>query len=143
MKFAEKLARSFWDKQIEVIRSKGILKPDKQVLAHVGLFKCTQLVILLGALSRLVQRQYLLLVTDRRVLLVHIPAFMFHSSGYHQHVAIPRPCQLQLPCPPKAEFHVGAKVTLPEQFAGLVGRPYAYVVFGQIAQATFDLAAAR
>src|SRR4051812_31590965 len=119
MGFAANAARKFWDKQLGVIRQKGIVAGDEKVEATVSLFKRTQLVVFTGVCARFLQKQYLLIVTDRRVLLVHIPAFLAHGAGYYEHAEAPRPCRLTLPVKPKGEHPIGARVDLPEAFATL------------------------
>ena len=58
MGLALKLAHKFWNGQLAAIRKKGILAPDEQVEDMVGLFKRSQLVMLLGVLARFLQKQY-------------------------------------------------------------------------------------
>lgn len=141
MGFALKFAQKAWNSQLAAIRKKGIIGAEEQVEDMVGLFKRSQLVFLLGLLGRFLQKQYLLIVTERRILMVHIPSYLVHGSRYHQYVAINRPYRFNLPDNPKAEYHIGCKVALPEEFAAFVGRPHAFVVFGKEAQRVFDRAA--
>jgi len=118
---------------------------DEQVEAAVGLLKRSQLIFMLfffvsWLLARFLQKQYLLIVTTRRILLVHIPAFLVHGSGYYQYATVSRPWPFKLPSEPKEEYSNGCKVGLPSEFAALVGRPHAYVIFGCEAEKAFLLA---
>lgn len=141
MGLASNLEDKFLNQQLEIVRQMRIIEPDEEILAMVALFKRSQLVMLLGLLARFLQERFQLIVTNRRVILIRVPAFLVHGSGYYQHVSINGPCQLRLPCAPKAQYQLGVKVILPDAFAAFVGRPFAYVVFGLAAETAFARAA--
>jgi hypothetical protein len=140
---AENADERFEKEQLALAQQKGIIAQGEKVLACVSLFNYSQMIFLLMPLfllPRFILKKFLLVVTDRRVLLVRVPAFAVHGTGYHQWVECQTPCPLKLERPAK-EFHqTGNKVVLPTAFASFVGRPFGFVLRGRAAEKAFQLA---
>jgi len=133
---------AFENKQMEIVLRKGIVLPGEVVKAVVSIWKYSMSIFFLGLLARILQKRYLLVVTTRRVLLIHVPAFLVHGSegSYFSYVEHDRPCALKLVDDAKKVHQNGNPVVLPSSFASFVGRPKAFVVRGIAAQDAFSVA---
>ncbi|MDA2913299.1 hypothetical protein MYX77_04965 [Acidobacteriia bacterium AH_259_A11_L15] len=132
----------FISEQLEIARRKEIFQPGENVKALFTAWKYSMMIFFFGLFARLLQKRYLVAVTDQRVVLIHVPAFLIHSdeSKYFQWVAVDRPCPLKLTGPPQKQHQMGNELVLPEVFAAFVGRPSVRVVWGLRAQEGITLA---
>ncbi len=126
--------RRYEEKCLEAVRQQGILAPGEEVRGMLTSWRYSQLIMLLGWLSRLFQRRYLLVLTQRRAVLIQVPACLVSfGTPRYPHVVVALPCTLRLENPPKKTHQVGNRLHLPEPMAKFVRRPFGLVLSGHIA----------
>jgi len=136
----EDIETRFEDQQLELVRQKGVLRPAETIEGVVSAWKYSMVIFAFGFIARLMQKRYLLLVTNQRVLLIHVPAFTVHGGGYYGFAEASRPCPLKLADAPQSVHQNGIALSLPDAFAQFVGRPAVRVVRGLAAQKVVEVA---
>jgi hypothetical protein len=163
--YTEKRNIQIETQQLAIMQQRAVFAPDEEIRAFVGVHKYSYLIgSLMGScafvgvlmysylfglltgflyLPLFLQKRFLLVVTDRRLVLAYVPRFFIQRKDHYTFTEIPLPSQLELRLiqPPLLVHQFGNKFLLPKQFASFVGRPFAFVRSGQRAHEAFKIAA--